>query len=528
MTSSIGPLLFRSSWPHGLRTAAGVAGLVLLALLLVRAPLAWLFGAWLGLTVALAVLQRPALGLALLAISIPFSTVGEISLGGAAGGPTEAMLSVTLAAWLAQRLSSGRLLLPHPWRRSAQVTAAPLLLPLLLMCGAAAFSLLPATSLQDAAPELLKWIETLLLYIAAVDLLHQTRRAPAQEPTRRLDWTQALVVSLILAGALQATLGLYQFLTQSGPPAFQILGRFLRAYGTFRQPNPFAGYLGLILPLAVSLCWWAAAHLAGAWRRGDAAQRRAALRWALTLVIMTALIAAGAIASWSRGAWLGVGAGVATVVLLRSRRAAVLSIGVGGLIALLLLARGGFSLGAVGGRLAELDAYLGGFDVMTVEVTDDNFAVVERVAHWTAAQRMIERTPWQGVGAGNYAVIYPQVALPRWPDPLGHAHNIYLNTWAETGLPGLVTYLLVWIVAAGRAWRLAHDPAASAFKRAVALGVLGAVVHLSIHNLFDNLLVQRLYLHMALLLALLSQETIGAPATMRPIVRLTTPQETLY
>ena len=68
--------------------------------------------------------------------------------------------------------------------------------------------------------------------------------------------------------------------------------------------------------------------------------------------------------------------------------------------------------------------------------------------------------------------------------------------------------------------RRAHDPQTSALGRAVALGVLGAIVHLSIHNLFDNLLVQRLYLHMALLLALLALP----PAAWRDPVTQRKPQ----
>lgn len=36
-----------------------------------------------------------------------------------------------------------------------------------------------------------------------------------------------------------------------------------------------------------------------------------------------------------------------------------------------------------------------------------------------------------GVGAGNYAVVYDQYNLPRPDEPLGHAHNIYLNFAAE-------------------------------------------------------------------------------------------------
>ena len=43
-----------------------------------------------------------------------------------------------------------------------------------------------------------------------------------------------------------------------------------------------------------------------------------------------------------------------------------------------------------------------------------NIALIERLAHWEAAQRMFERSPWLGVGAGNYAAVYPEVRLPLW------------------------------------------------------------------------------------------------------------------
>jgi len=504
-----------------LRHASTAGLLALLALLLAQAPVTWLSAALLGLGLCVMILIRPALGLLLLAVSIPFSTVGETTVAGAAVGPTEGLLALTLAAWLAQRLASGRLILPRPWRRrdpsvlsTVDAPTAPLLLPLILFCGALAFSLLPAISLRDAAPELLKWIETLILYLVAVDLLNESR---AQKPNLQSSIYAGLVAALIVAGALQAALGLYQFVTQSGPPAFQILGRFLRAFGTFRQPNPYAGYLGMILPLALSLFWWAVGRLRVPRRDSSPYGRRRDLLWMAITGGMTAVIAAGAIASWSRGAWIGIGAGAVVVTALRSRRAFGLTLAAATLIALLFMARGGLIGGALGGRLAQIGEYLGGFDVTTVEVNDDNFAVVERVAHWVAAQRMIERAPWFGVGVGNYPIVYPQVALSRWADPLGHAHNIYLNTWAEAGLPGLLTYILLWLLAAWRAIRLARDRQASAFERAVALGVLGVIVHLTIHNLFDNLFVQRLYLHMALLLALLSPATAARARRAHPV-----------
>jgi O-antigen ligase len=109
---------------------------------------------------------------------------------------------------------------------------------------------------------------------------------------------------------------------------------------------------------------------------------------------------------------------------------------------------------------------------------------------------------WLGVGAGNYAVAYPSYNLPRWYEALGHAHNVYLNFAAEAGLLGLLAYLWLWLASLWQAGRTAaFDQRLAA---AVGAGVLGALVHATVHNLFDNLWVQHVYLTLALLLGLLS------------------------
>ena len=60
----------------------------------------------------------------------------------------------------------------------------------------------------------------------------------------------AMLLALLMAGAaVEALVGLVQFALGLGPEFFAI-GRFMRAYGTFEQPNPYAGYLGMLIPLA--------------------------------------------------------------------------------------------------------------------------------------------------------------------------------------------------------------------------------------------------------------------------------------
>jgi len=137
-----------------------------------------------------------------------------------------------------------------------------------------------------------------------------------------------------------------------------------------------------------------------------------------------------------------------------------------------------------------------------VEVTDANFAVVERAAHWLAAWRMFSEQPWIGVGTGQYAVVYRSVSVPRWQDPLGHAHNYYLNILAEGGLVGLAAYLFAMGTALVTCWGAVRR--ATGWERGIAIGALGMVGHLLAHSVVDNLYVHEMYLVVGMVLGMVA------------------------
>ncbi|MEZ4611294.1 MAG: O-antigen ligase family protein [Caldilineaceae bacterium] len=202
---------------------------------------------------------------------------------------------------------------------------------------------------------------------------------------------------------------------------------------------------------------------------------------------------------------MGAAAGVATVIVFRSRRTFMLALlAVTVLLAAVLLGSfGNITLPEpVAARVQDLPAYFGMTDVLSQPVTDENFSVIERLAHWVAAVRMWESAPWFGIGPGNYAVIYPDVRLPRWEDALGHAHNVYLNVLAESGLVGLATYVALWLGTFAWVIKRRHATGAASWWNALALGVLGVLVHLTVHNLVDNLFVQGMVVLLGLWLAL--------------------------
>ena len=459
--------VLRSTNPLTLVLLLAVLGVAVVA---ARGPVLLDIALFTGVAVSLAVLARPWLGLLVVALAAPFAAALPLPISAPVDG-ADLALGLLLGAVAVQIAARRATLRQQLWAGAGR--RATLAWPLLALIGVMAVSLVRAPSYRDGLPELLKWMQTLALYVVAVAVL----------PRRGI---VALVAALLLAASAQALLGLVQFWTRQGPEAFLLMGRWMRAAGTFRQPNPYAGYLGLLAPLAVSLALWA-------WT----SHARAAVRMAT--LAAAALISAGLVVSWSRGAWLAFVAALAVTLLAHARKAAPLA-AAGLALAGLILAVFNLLPASIASRLGELREFFGLVDVTHVAVTDANFSVLERLAHWQAALRMWNDHLWLGVGIGNYAALYDAYHLPRWYEALGHAHNVYLNFAAETGLLGLLAYLVFWLAALVQALRAAASP--NRLHAAIAAGVLGALVHASVHNLFDNLWVQHIYLTLALLLAL--------------------------
>jgi O-antigen ligase len=124
------------------------------------------------------------------------------------------------------------------------------------------------------------------------------------------------------------------------------------------------------------------------------------------------------------------------------------------------------------------------------------------MAHWQAAWNMYQASPIVGIGPGGYVQAYPIFRVNDfWTDPLGHAHNIYLNILAESGFLGFLTYvgqLIAWVAVVGGGFRRSQ----TGFDRALAAGVLATLTGVAFHNLFDNLSVHGLETETGLLVGL--------------------------
>ncbi len=460
-----------------------------------RLPLLWAAGGLIAVAGGLWALANPLAALAgalILGPTKPFTDVYYPAIPLDLG---QLMLIAALGAWLLHAARRRALHLPH----------SPFTVPLVAFIGAASLSIPGALSAGYALRELAKWVQMLLVLWLVLDL------------GRHGGWRLALGASLA-AAAVQAAIGVWQFgLRGDGPEHFLILDeRFYRAYGTFEQPNPFGGFLGMMLPVAAGLLLGALwPWLCGVWaalrtqrpislRRVFPALLDRNLLKVVALGLLVGLLLAGLLASWSRGAWLGVAAAAAVMVVALPRRwwvGALLAAAAG--VGVLAAVQFGLVPAAVLARLTDFAGFTGAFDVRGVDINDANYAVLERLAHWQAAREMARAHFWTGIGFGNYEPVYPIYRLLNWEAPLGHAHNVYLNLLAETGIIGLSAYVALWVVIIWRTWRLTRQ-ATDPWHRGLGIGLMGSWAHLTVHQLVDKLTVANLHLHMGVLLAVLT------------------------
>ncbi len=484
----------------GARAGRGVAAALGVAAL--AAGLAW--APWSAVAVAAgaaalaAAVRWPALALAAAVAWVPFGPQAALPLGPAQATPPSPLVALAGVGVMLGHLGLRR--------RPSFAPAVPWLLGLAaLWLAALVASALDAPSATTAVLEVVRWG-----VFAAALAVAGTLTGPTG---RRLAFV--VLAALLCAGAAEAVVGSRMALDGVGPRPFQLPGGRARAFGNFGQPNPFGGYMNLVWPLA------AAVVVERAWprrRRPDGRRvRPAGATWPLVALagVAAAAALAGLVLSWSRGAWLAAAAAAAAMTALRlaaglrpPRDGLALLLPYAAVTAALAAMAFGVAPGvpaAVAARAATITGAAGagaaGRDLAHADITGANFSTIERLAHWDAALRMAADRPWLGQGPGHYALRYADYRLPRWPYDLGHAHNAYLNAWAEVGLLGLAAQGALFAAALALAARAAVAPR-GALEGALGLGLAGSLAATAVHSLFDLLWVHDMTVTVAVLVGL--------------------------
>lgn len=241
-------------------------------------------------------------------------------------------------------------------------------------------------------------------------------------------------------------------------------------WGLVVHPNQLAGVITLFLPLLVSLLFAPPAELSSP-------------LWRLIFLLATLWTAWILLLTQSRGGWIATVAGLIALLTLwalalpKSRSRQMLRLAFVGLViaAILLVIRIG--PGTVWNLWADPPQ-----ETAVGTLTTLNF----RKELWPWAVTAISDFPFTGVGLGTFR----QVAFRLYPLPLspgfdiGHAHNVFLQTALDVGLPGLAVYIAILLVAAAVGWQVARSGAS---YRAVSLGILAGLVAHHVYGLADAL-----------------------------------------
>jgi len=281
----------------------------------------------------------------------------------------------------------------------------------------------------------------------------------------RQESIQIISLTLIFLAMTISFYAVYQFLTGSDRVWFVQSGYTGRASGTYVCPNHLAGFLELLLPLALSYT------LVG--------REKPLLKIFLGYAALVML--AGIAATASRGGW------AATLLALTFLCVALLSHRTYRFPALALLV----VLVGLGGILAVNSSY---FKARFNRVFGEaNLEITTRFDLWQAATRIWHDRFWVGAGPGHYDVVFRAYRPASLQLQADRAHNDYLNTLADWGVigAGLVAAALVALgVGVVRVWkhvRRGENDFGSSMsnKFAFVLGASAGLVALLAHSAVD-------------------------------------------
>ena len=432
-----------------------------------------------GLAIALLVLLRwPWAGVALLIASVPAQQLGSVS----GGALTLTRLSLAYAL-------AGVLIWFTVARRP--VVGSRLLIPFVLLLVWMFVTAHIARDATAASSELFRWTIALFAFGAALQTL-----IGASERV-----ITAVIVVIALVGALEAGFGAALGLLGFGPESFLIQDSFSRAYGTFGRPNTFAGYLEMAVFPVLWLGLYRLHQTNGVVREyvverragfavAAASRRRLTASIVLTAILLgsAAIMLTGIVISFSRGAWIGVLAGLSVSLLVSTRRYWHLILPAAPAVLIATIAVMTLVVPAtLTERVTSITEEARPFDAASITIDYDNFAVAERMAHWQAGWRMFEDNPLAGVGIGNFNANYPDYFVrEEFRHSQGHAHNFYIHILAETGIVGLALYITLVLSFALIALRVAFV-STDRLAGAMALGSIGTMTAVYTHNAFENL-----------------------------------------
>ncbi len=309
-----------------------------------------------------------------------------------------------------------------------------------------------------ARQEMIQVLLYAFLFFAVVNNLYR------QETAQVVSFTLVFLAMGISAYAV------FQFVTHSDH-VWNLAAMYPgRASGTYISPNNLAGFLEMVLPLAVAYL------LAG----------RVTPVMRILLGYSALVILAGIVVTFSRGGWAAAAVALlALLVILIFQRQHQLP----AFIALVLLIGGGAVFGKI--YLSRTATYIEREKSSGMNLTHVQLEL--RSDLWLAAVQMWRENFWWGVGPAHYNYRFPEYRTARIQAQPDRAHNDYLNLLADWGTTGGLITLAGATVFGASLWRTRRHvkrvekefKSGHSNRLAFFLGAATALLALAVHSLVD-------------------------------------------
>jgi O-antigen ligase len=278
----------------------------------------------------------------------------------------------------------------------------------------------------------------------------------------RQEFAQATAVVLVILAFALSIFSIYQFFSHDAVVWTMVKpeGYAMRGSGTFINPNNFAGFLEMILPMGLALTLLSRLSYA----------TRIALFYASLVIVI------GLGSTLSRGGWLATGLMLAAflITLLFQREFRLRSTII---LAILLL----LGIGVVARTYQSKRRF--------EQLVEAGSKKDDRLKYWKSAIEIWKENIWLGAGPAHYDIRYRQYRPANLQDRPEFVHNDYLNTLADWGIAGLtiiVAFLVIFYIGVFKMWRFvrrtSNDFGAKSSNKAAfvfggAFGVLAIVFH---------------------------------------------------
>ena len=381
------------------------------------------------------IFYKPYLGIAFVIISIPFE--GSIIFDCISIYPLEAVLSILVFICIFKLIVGTE---NYFGNRKLVFYYLPFMLCILL-------SALKFMEFSLTAKEIVRWLELIIVYFLTINLINDDRKV------------RVILYSMVLTTAIVSICGIINYLSIDwGRSAFSLFG----------NPNPFAGYVNLIIPVLFGMLM-ASVFL---WER-------------ITLCAFTVLSIITWFLAFSRSAWLSL------------------------ILAMILV----FFLTKVKKRVALLLAML--FTIFAITFLSSNIkdrfmgklrlhkalgSLEDRTTCYPIGFNMVKDDLIFGIGVGNYPLIIKKFTIGT-EFKQTNLHGLYLQVFVEAGLMGLCTFVF-WLVCIIKYLMKALKTLEKSKKYGLFVGLMGAIIVYLFNNLVEVLTVHGIHLQWGVILGI--------------------------